>query len=170
MSAALNENMVRERDRLYCEGGKCNLAGHLIKDVHPYGWLTMPEVIKYSSNIGAAKIALHIGGERYSRYIQAFGFGSLTGIQFPGEVKGLVSPLKKWRPIDLAITGFGQSDRCYDAPTHCRGRHHSQRRPEYFSHNRQPGPGLPGQTEQGTPARSEPEERFKRGQPTRFVL
>ena len=109
MSAAMEEGMVHERDRIYCEGGKCNLVGHTIKDVHPFGWLTMPEVIKFSSNIGAAKIALHVGGERYYRYIQGFGFGSLTDIQLPGEVKGLVRHFRRWRPIDLATTGFGQS-------------------------------------------------------------
>ena len=86
-----------------------HLAGHTIKDVHPYGWLTMPEVIKVSSNIAAAKIALHIGSERYYRYIQGYGFGSLSGVQLPGEVKGLVRPYKRWRPIDLATTGFGQA-------------------------------------------------------------
>ncbi len=69
----------------------------------------MQEVIKYSSNIGAAKIALHMGSEKYSRYIHDFGFGSLTGIELPGEFKGLVRPQKRWRPIDLATTGFGQS-------------------------------------------------------------
>jgi cell division protein FtsI (penicillin-binding protein 3) len=109
MSAALDQNLVRERDRIYCEGGRCTLAGHSIKDVHPYGWLTMPEVIKFSSNIGAAKIALHVGVERYARYIHGFGFGSLTGIQLPGEFKGLVRRQKRWKPIDLATTGFGQS-------------------------------------------------------------
>ncbi|MFZ2446770.1 MAG: penicillin-binding transpeptidase domain-containing protein [Syntrophobacteraceae bacterium] len=109
MSAALDQNLVSERDRIYCEAGKCKLAGHLIKDVHPYGWLTMPEVIKFSSNIAAAKIALHVGSERYARYIHGFGFGSLTGIQLPGEVKGLVRPHRKWRPIDVATTGFGQA-------------------------------------------------------------
>lgn len=109
MSTALDNNLVRERDRIYCENGKCKLAGHLIKDVHPYGWLTMPEVIKHSSNIAAAKIALHVGGERYYRYIKGFGFGALSGIQLPGEVKGLLRPYKRWRPIDLATTGFGQS-------------------------------------------------------------
>jgi cell division protein FtsI (penicillin-binding protein 3) len=109
MSAALDQNVVREHDKINCEGGSCMLAGHTIKDVHGHGWLTMQEVIKYSSNIGAAKIALHIGSEKYSRYIHDFGFGSLTGIDLPGEFKGLVRPQKKWRPIDLAVTGFGQS-------------------------------------------------------------
>ena len=66
-------------------------------------------MIKYSSNIGAAKIALHMGSEKYSRYIHDFGFGSLTGIALPGEFKGLLRPQKRWRLIDLATTGFGQS-------------------------------------------------------------
>jgi cell division protein FtsI (penicillin-binding protein 3) len=109
MSAALDQKLVRESDRIYCEGGKCLLAGHSIKDVHPYGWLTMQEVIKYSSNIAAAKIALRIGSEKYASYIHDFGFGSLSGIDLPGEFKGLVRPQKRWRPIDLATTGFGQS-------------------------------------------------------------
>jgi len=109
MSAALDQNLVREHDKIFCEGGHCTLAGHSIKDVHPFGWLTMPEVIKFSSNIAAAKIALHVGAEKYSRYIHDFGFGSPTGIDLPGEFKGLVRPAKRWRPIDLATTGFGQS-------------------------------------------------------------
>lgn len=109
MSAALEEGIVKERDRVFCENGKCAMAGHVINDTHSYGWLTMQEVIKYSSNIGASKVALQLGGERYARYIQAFGFGQPTGINLPGEVKGLVRHTKKWRPIDLAATGFGQS-------------------------------------------------------------
>ncbi|GLI35994.1 penicillin-binding protein [Desulforhabdus amnigena] len=109
MSAALEEGIVRESDRLFCENGKAKIAGHMINDTHPYGWLTMPEVIKYSSNIGASKLALQLGNDRYYKYIKKFGFGSLTGIELPGEVKGLVRPGKRWRPIDLATTGFGQS-------------------------------------------------------------
>jgi cell division protein FtsI (penicillin-binding protein 3) len=50
-----------------------------------------------------------MGSEKYSRYIQDFGFGSLTGIELPGEFKGLVRPQNRWKPIDLAVTGFGQS-------------------------------------------------------------
>jgi len=109
MSAALDQNLVRERDKIYCEAGQCILAGHCIKDVHAHGWLTMQEVVKYSSNIGAAKIALHLGSEKYARYIHDFGFGSLTGIALPGEFKGIVRAQKRWRQIDLAVTGFGQS-------------------------------------------------------------
>lgn len=109
VSAALEEGVVKERDRVFCENGKCYIAGHTINDTHPYGWLTIPEVIKYSSNIGASKLALLMGNERYYRYMQSFGFGLPTGVCLPGEVKGLVRSYKKWRPIDLATSGFGQS-------------------------------------------------------------
>ncbi len=109
VSAALQEGIAREKDKINCEGGRFNFAGHTINDTHSHGWLTVPEVVKVSSNIGAAKLALQMGNERYSRYIHMFGFGAPTGISLPGEVKGLVRPHKRWRPIDLAVTGFGQS-------------------------------------------------------------
>ena len=108
VSAALEEGLIKERDRIFCENGKLGLADHVIHDVHPYGWLTIPEVIKYSSNIAAAKIALQLGNERYYRYVRGFGFGVRSGITLPGEVRGLVRPGKKWRPIEVATTGFGQ--------------------------------------------------------------
>ncbi len=109
MSAAINEGVFHEFNSIYCENGRCKLVGHFIKDVHPHGWLTLQEILKFSSNIGAAKIALTLGSPKYDSYIHAFGFGSLTGIDLPGECKGLLRPLKLWRPIDLAVTGFGQS-------------------------------------------------------------
>lgn len=109
VGAALQEGKIRERDRIYCENGRCKLGGHTINDVHPYGWLTIPEVVKHSSNIAASKIAMQLGGERYFHYIKAFGFGEVTGVMLPGESKGQVRHWKRWQPIDLATTGFGQS-------------------------------------------------------------
>ena len=109
MSAAIDQGVFHEFNRVFCENGRCKLEGHYIKDVHAHGWLTLQEVIKFSSNIGAAKIALAVGAKRYDSYIRAFGFGAPTGIDLPGECKGLLRPLKLWRPIDLAVTGFGQA-------------------------------------------------------------
>jgi cell division protein FtsI (penicillin-binding protein 3) len=109
MSAAIDQGVFHEFNRIYCENGRCKLEGHYIKDVHPHDWLTLQEVLKFSSNIGAAKIALTLGAKRYDGYIHAFGFGAPTGIDLPGEFRGLLRPLKLWRPIDLAVTGFGQS-------------------------------------------------------------
>jgi len=109
VTAALEEGIVKIKDKIFCENGKFQLARHTINDVHPHGWLTIPEVIKYSSNIAASKIALELGSERYAKHISNFGFGTATGIGLPGEARGIVRPWEKWRPMDLAVTGFGQA-------------------------------------------------------------
>jgi len=109
VAGALEEKVIGTSDRVYCENGKYRLANHTINDVHPYGWLTIPELIKHSSNIGATKIAVLMGEERYYRYIRGFGFGEQTGIDLPAEAKGAVRHWKQWRPVDLAAAGFGQS-------------------------------------------------------------
>ncbi|HBD07495.1 MAG TPA: penicillin-binding protein, partial [Syntrophobacteraceae bacterium] len=105
----VEEKLIGTTDRVFCENGKYRLANHTINDVHPYGWLTIPELIKYSSNIGATKIAVRFGQERYYRYIRGFGFGGKTGIDLPAEARGTVRHWKRWRPVDLAAAGFGQS-------------------------------------------------------------
>jgi cell division protein FtsI (penicillin-binding protein 3) len=61
-----------------------------------------------SSNIGAAKIALKLGPERFYDGLKAFGIGTRTGIDLPGEANGLLSKPGGWREIDLANHGFGQ--------------------------------------------------------------
>lgn len=109
VAGAIEEKTVSTTDRIYCENGKYRLASHTINDVHPYGWLTIPDLIKHSSNIGASKIAVQLGQERYHRYIRGFGFGAKTGIDLPAEAKGAVRHWKRWRPVDLAAAGFGQS-------------------------------------------------------------
>jgi len=66
------------------------------------------EILKYSSNIGCAKIAQKMGKDKFYQYIQQFGFGVKTGIELPGEVSGLVRPVKDWVPMDTAMIAFGQ--------------------------------------------------------------
>ena len=65
-------------------------------------------IIEVSSNIGASKIALTLGSERYYEGLRAFGIGSRTGIDLPGEAGGLLSKPSGWKEIDLANHGFGQ--------------------------------------------------------------
>ena len=128
MSAALEENIVREKDRVFCENGKGPLAGHIIRDTHPYGWLTASEVIKYSSNIGAGKLALQLGNERYNRYIRGFGFGADSGIALPGEVKGTRASFQEMASHRSRHDGF-RAGHCGDVhATHHGDLLHRQRR------------------------------------------
>ena len=107
-AAALEERAVTPADSVFCENGSYRIGKWTIHDHHPYGLLTIPEVIQYSSNIGVSKIAERLGRDRYARYLGAFGFGRRTMIDLPGEVSGMIRPVRNWAQIDLATGSFGQ--------------------------------------------------------------
>jgi len=108
VAGALNEQVVRANQTIYCEHGSYKVGGKVIHDHHPYDRLTVAEILKYSSNIGCAKIAKALERERFHRYITEFGFGARTGIDLPGEVTGLVRKPAQWFEVDLAAIAFGQ--------------------------------------------------------------
>ena len=105
---ALEDRAVGEHQKLFCENGEWTFAGKQIHDHGRHLWLDLQEIVEVSSNIGAAKIALTLGADRYYRGLRAFGFGRPTGIDLPGEASGIVRAARTWEPIDLANHGFGQ--------------------------------------------------------------
>jgi cell division protein FtsI (penicillin-binding protein 3) len=109
-ASALDAQVVKPTDKLHCENGVWHLGGsEVIHDVHPYGILTVQQVIQKSSNIGAAKIGNKVGPKRLNHYLHDFGFGSRTGILFPGETSGLVkNTILARSAIDRATLAFGQ--------------------------------------------------------------
>ena len=107
-AAAIEAGVVRPEDRFFCENGSYAVGNRVVHDHEPYGWFSFADVIKHSSNIGAAKVAERLGAARLSAAIQAFGFGALTHVDLPGEVPGLVRPADKWARIHLVTTSFGQ--------------------------------------------------------------
>ncbi len=109
IAAALEEGVINADDRVDCEGGKWRIGGRTIGDAdHKYGLLTIPEVMKVSSNICAAKIGMQLGRKQLHRWLGRFGFGARTGLELPGELRGMVRPADKWRDITLANIAFGQ--------------------------------------------------------------
>lgn len=108
LAAALNEKLVQPNQDIYCERGDYQVGGQVIHDHRSFGHLSVAEVVKYSSNIGVAKIAKILERDRYYRYIRAFGFGDRTDIDLPGEVAGIVREPEQWFEIDLAAIAFGQ--------------------------------------------------------------
>ena len=108
IAAALEEKVVRPGDAFYCENGSYKIADRTIHDTHSYGRLSVSEVLKYSSNIGAAKIGFKLGDERLFRYLKNFGFGNRTGIDLPGESAGNLRDKRRWYGVDLANISFGQ--------------------------------------------------------------
>ncbi len=109
VAAALDLGKIKFTDNFYLESGKYNVAGHTIKDTHKIeGSASLSEIMEQSSNIGMIKIAQKLESEDFYRYIRKFGFYSLTGIDLPGETKGLLSDVKNWNALSLPTISFGQ--------------------------------------------------------------
>lgn len=107
-AAALDQDVVDERDMFDCENGAYRIANKVLRDAHAHGWLSFEDVLVYSSNIGMAKVAEKIGSKELYRYALRFGFGSPSGIEFPGEASGSLRPYEAWKPIDRANIAIGQ--------------------------------------------------------------
>lgn len=108
VAAALNEKVITPGQLIHCENGSFKVGGRVIRDHAPLGLITVTDVLKHSSNIGAAKIGKKLERARLYKYLTDFGFGSVTGIDLPGESSGRLSKPEKWYEIDLAAISFGQ--------------------------------------------------------------
>ncbi|NOY27740.1 MAG: transpeptidase family protein [Oligoflexia bacterium] len=106
-AAALDTGTITATTPLYCEMGAWRLGHKTIHDEHRLGDATLGDVIKFSSNICAAKLALALGAENALGYLSDFGFGRSTGLGLPGETRGMLRKVKGIRRIELATTGYG---------------------------------------------------------------
>ena len=109
VAAALNEGLISTNDQFDCENGVWSYEGKPLRDFHPYGVLDVTGILRKSSNIGAAKIALKLGEESLHRYLAAFGFGRPTGIELPGEESGVLRLLSEWGKADITRVAMGHT-------------------------------------------------------------
>ena len=84
------------------------MNGLRIHDHKAFGDLTVAQILQHSSDVGAIKVALRLGEDRFDRYIRAFGFGSQTGIELPGETRGLTKPVSRWSKVSIGAISMGQ--------------------------------------------------------------
>ena len=108
ISGALNDGVVHLSDTFDCEQGDFFFAGKHLHDHEPFGILTTEGIITKSSNIGAAKIGIKLGEDKLYDYAWNFGIGSRTGIPLPGEVSGILHPVKDWTKVSIAQIPMGQ--------------------------------------------------------------
>jgi cell division protein FtsI (penicillin-binding protein 3) len=103
------ENHVTNPDVLVdCQMGSIMVAGRLIHDWHPFGVLSVRDVLAHSSDVGSIKIALNLGAPRFYDTMRRFGIGQLTGIELPGENHGLLRPLENWTASSIGSVAIGQ--------------------------------------------------------------
>lgn len=106
-AAGIQEGIVKPQDRFFCENGAWRSGKRTITDAHPYGALSLIDIIAKSSNIGMAKVGERIGPEIMHRYSDAFGFGRPAGIGLPGECGGVLRPPKYWNRESVHSVSFG---------------------------------------------------------------
>lgn len=107
-AAAIEKKVVGLNDKFFCENGEYKIAGHILHDHKPHGWLTFRQVIEKSSNIGTVKVAQILGPSELYRFVKAFGFGELTDIDLPGEVRGFIRPTSLWSKLSIGAIPMGQ--------------------------------------------------------------
>jgi cell division protein FtsI (penicillin-binding protein 3) len=111
MASALS-NGWKLSDRVYAEMGQgLKVQGRRISEAEAhekFGWIDLNKLMAVSSNVGAAKVALRLGADKYYSTLKAYGFGTKTGTGFPGEISGQLPQRKSWQPLTLANIGFGQ--------------------------------------------------------------
>jgi len=108
ISGALEEKVTRPDEMFDCQMGSIVFNGMRIRDSKPHGLLTVSDVLAESSDVGSIKIGLRLGDERFYKYIRSFGFGQQTGIELPGETRGLTKPVSRWSKVSIAAISMGQ--------------------------------------------------------------
>ncbi|MBN4058976.1 penicillin-binding protein 2 [bacterium AH-315-J04] len=106
-SEAIAGKFVSRTERINTHNGIYRIGSRRIIDTKPFADLDLRGIITHSSNIGMSIIATRMGNPTLHETIRRFGFGALTGIECPGENRGLVRPLKKWTSLTTASVSFG---------------------------------------------------------------
>ena len=108
IAAALDEKLTNPDELFDCQMGSIVYNGMRIRDSRPHGLLPVWGVLSKSSDVGSIKIAMRLGEERFYKYIRAFGFGQQTGIELPGETRGMTKPVSRWSKVSIAAISIGQ--------------------------------------------------------------
>ena len=109
-SAALDGAGVEPTDIVDCQGGAMTMFGRTLHDDKSdhYGKITVQQALEHSSDVGAAKMALKLGNQKFYDYVRAFGFGDRSGVELPSETRGLLRAPKKWGATSILSIAIGQ--------------------------------------------------------------
>jgi len=107
LATLLDQNLCTENEIINVENGKYKYRDKTIMDTHKNKMLSVRGVLEQSSNIGMTKLIQRIDDEVLYKYMRGFGFGTVTGIELPGEVKGTLTKPSEWSLVSKAFLSFG---------------------------------------------------------------
>ena len=110
LASALNEGKVDLKEEHFHDGGSVNVEGARIKcwKAGGHGSQTFMQVVQNSCNPGFVELGQRLGKDTLFGYINKFGFGKKTGVDLNGESTGIMFPMDRVGPVELATTAFGQ--------------------------------------------------------------
>ena len=108
MASAFEEGEATPDEQLDCQMGVINVAGHTIHDWKAFGILTVAQAFENSSDVCAIKLAMRVGNQDLYHHILGFGFGARTGIELPGETRGMTRAPEHWWKASIGAIAMGQ--------------------------------------------------------------
>jgi cell division protein FtsI (penicillin-binding protein 3) len=108
LTGAIQNGVANPDELVDCQMGQILVAGRLIHDWKKFGLLSVREILEHSSDVGAIKVALRLGAPKFYDTARAFGIGQDTGIELPGENRGLLRPVENWSASSIGSLAMGQ--------------------------------------------------------------
>jgi cell division protein FtsI (penicillin-binding protein 3) len=108
VSLALDKGLIKPTTMFDTGNGRYATGGHVIRDTHPHGVISVSEIIQKSSNIGTTKISELLSAQEMWEMFTKVGFGQAPRFGFPGAAAGRVRPYKSWPIVAKANMSFGQ--------------------------------------------------------------
>ncbi len=109
-AAAMDQQVATPDDPIDCQGGKITIFGRTIHDNQGehFGVIPVHKALEESSDVAAIKLAMKMGTDKFYQYIRDFGFGTRSGVELPGETRGLLRPVSRWQPSSIGSVAIGQ--------------------------------------------------------------
>lgn len=107
-SAVFEDQLAKVDEITDCDPGYIYVGGIRIHDSHHIGTVSLDKAYAESSDVAAVKMGLRLGPDRFYKYIRDYGFGQHTGIELPGETRGLVKPPSRWSASSIGAMSIGQ--------------------------------------------------------------
>jgi len=107
LAAAIDRGRFHAGSSIDTSPGHWMVSGHAVKDVRNFGVLSLSEILRRSSNVGASRVAMSMHKQELWESFSNYGFGEASGVSFPGETSGYLPHHRQWQPLDHATMGFG---------------------------------------------------------------
>ncbi len=111
VASALEHKVATKNSTYYCEQGKIKIDGHWVSEAEShekFEWLSVTDILKFSSNVGTTKIAFDLKFPKFKETLKSINIGEKTGVEVPGESRGIFTEAENVSPLSLSNISFGQ--------------------------------------------------------------